>query len=166
MVPVQNKSPVASVSSLLQPFQDGRAISKQTATMDELTRVRKTQGAKSTSDMNWSLLFCFFHGALRQWRRGNIAMITPLPALDCLYSGCTICRGDVWGNELNVSQLARIIAIPVHVSHRRSFALALLSLFFLRAQTFKHWYCVFMQLPSSCSNVKPRRLRLKTQENK
>ena len=33
----------------------------------------------------WFALFDFF-GALRQWRRGNIALITTLPVLDCLIS--------------------------------------------------------------------------------
>ena len=72
-----------------------------------------------------------FYCALRQWRRGNIALITTLPVLDCLYAGCNLCRAEAWGERPppltndtqrkpstngKVFQFARIIAIPVHVS--------------------------------------------------
>ena len=36
------------------------------------------------------LLYC----TLRQWRRGNIALITTLPVPDCQYSGCNLCSAD------------------------------------------------------------------------
>ena len=48
------------------------------------------------------VVFCFYC-ALRQWRRGNIAQITTIPVLDRLYSGCNLCRAEVWG-EASSSQ--------------------------------------------------------------
>ena len=76
------------------------------------------------------LFFCF-QSALRQWRRGNIALITTLPVPGCLYSGCNICRKDL-GRQASASHektfnketstnstrlSCRVIVMPVQASH-------------------------------------------------
>ena len=50
------------------------------------------------------VLFCFvlfvcFYRALRQRRRGNIALVTTPPVLDCLCPGRNLCRAGVWGER-------------------------------------------------------------------
>ena len=42
--------------------------------------------------LSMTYVLVLFHCGLRQKRRGNIALITTLTVLDCLYSGCNICR--------------------------------------------------------------------------
>ena len=46
-----------------------------------------------------NILVFVFIVALRQWRRGNIALITALPVLDCLYTGRSTCCASVWGEK-------------------------------------------------------------------
>ena len=50
---------------------------------------------RTTQDL---VLLCFYC-ALRQWRRGNIALIATLPVLDCLDSGCNLSRAGFGGER-------------------------------------------------------------------